>query len=411
MSKIGIVRDSISVNKPVKLENINKILTTVNKIQIHYTAGNFGSPNNSEVVILLVNPNTQAYTAAYIRERVLRWIGDGLASASALVLNDYLGEMVPTQVGVIGTQYTGQIIAAIDSAAACAATPNIDVAVDTNNAAPLIGTGIYLRSGNTPTGPVAAGNYALLLGSVQYFITVNSVSNISFVEICPLLLDFVYNLKNLTNPVTLPNPDAISFCMSGNNPGAPGTTSYNNFYNFTTPNTNTSPGMPDACNIFGQPNPEQITGNRNGMWPVGVINNATTNVPNFANEDVAFGVKLNDSNVANFQNAQLYISFDLNAKAGVVADATFVPFQIGYGQNPLFAGSPGGGVPGLGDGTTFFSPGNTDANTMEFLWSSSVFLPAGQSLVGSANFTTGAFCNWSKSQGLIQFVEESNCPQ
>tara|TARA_R100000005_G_scaffold92966_2_gene67441 strand:+ start:1159 stop:2400 length:1242 start_codon:yes stop_codon:yes gene_type:complete len=413
MSKIGIVRDgAIEVDKPVKIEFINRLTTTQNQIKIHYTAGLFSGNNNSELVILLSNPDINTYTAEYIRQRVLRWISDGLASSSVLTLNDYLGDLVVTQVGVVATQTTGQIIAAADSAAACAATPNIEVAIDTNNAAPLVGTGIYQVSSapqSQPLEPVAAGSYALLIGVTQYFITVNDFSAISSVEVCPLLLDFVYNLRNLTNPVTLPNDDAISFAMRNNTPFLPGTTSYANYYSYQ-PGT-AEPGVFDACNVFNAPNPQQITGNQNAMWPVGIINNATTNVPNFANEDVAFGLQLADSNVADFNNAQLFISFDLNANGGVVADATFVPFQIAFGDW-TFAGSPTGGIPGLGDGTIFFSPGNTDPNLGGFdLFTGAVYLPAGQSLVGSANFTNGAFCAFNVNQGNINFVQEPNCPQ
>ena len=201
MSKIGIVRDgAIGVDKPIKIESINRLSITQNQIKIHYTAGIFGGNNNSEVVILLSNPDINTYTAAYIRQRVLRWISDGLASNSVLTLNDYLGDLVVTQVAIVGTQTLGQIIAAADSTAACAATPNIDVAIDTNNAAPLVGTRIYKVSSapfSQPLEPVAAGNYALLISSTQYFITVNAFSAISSVEVCPLVLDFVYNLRNL----------------------------------------------------------------------------------------------------------------------------------------------------------------------------------------------------------------------
>lgn len=403
MSKIGIVRDSISVNKPVKLEYINKITVTVNKIQIHYTAGNFNSPNNSEVVILLVNPDASSYTAAYIRERVLKWISDGLASTSALILNDYLGKIVPTQVGVVGNQTTGQIISAVDSAAACAATPNIAVAVDTSsNAAPLVGTGIYLTNGLIPTGPVAAGNYALLLGSTQYFITVNNVSNISFIEICPLLLDFVYNLRNLTRTITEPNPDAISFSIRGFVPTSG--QNYETFYGIQGLTSNPSPGQACSNNTSG------IYQSGNSMWPVGTVNNALFNAPNFANEDVAFGLQLNNSNVADFSSAQLYISFDLNANAGVVADATFVPFVLPFGQNPVFPASPGGGIPGLGNGTTQFDAGNTNPSfSLNDMFDGTVFLPAGQSLVGTANFTAGAFAQFDSNQGNIQGVFNNTC--
>lgn len=400
MSKIGIVRDSISVNKPVKIEYINKITTTVNKITIHYGLTSGVNNNNSEIVILLVNPDASSYTSAYIRERVLKWISDGLSSPSALILNDYLGKIVPTQVGVVGvSNAAGQIIAAVDSAAACAATPNIAVAIDTSSGAvPLVGTGIYLVNGNVPTAPVAAGNYALALGTVQYFITVNSVSNISFIAICPLLLDFVYNLRNLTSPITEPNPDAISFAIRNNLPI--GTPDYETYYGASSLQTAPSSGAACSTNLEG------IYQSGNGMWPVGIVNNATANVPNFAIEDVAFGLQLDNSNVADFNQANLFISFDLNANAGVVADATFVPFVLN-GQNPTFPASPGGGIPGFGDGTVGFS-----GNANEFIrnmFRGEIFLPAGQSLVGTANFTNGAFGILDVNSGQIQFIFNSSC--
>jgi len=412
MSKIGIIRDgSITVNKPVKIEFINRITTTVNTIKLHYTPGAFPGSNDSEVVVLLNNPNSSAYTAAYIRERVLKWIGDGLATSTVLTLNDYLGDLVVTQIGVVGSQTTGKIIAAADSAAACAATPNIDVALDfSGGGAPLVGTGIYQVSSapeSQPLAPVAAGTYALLIGITQYFITVNSVSNISSIEVCPLLLDFVYNLRDLTAPITEPDPNAISFGMRSNFPFDPGTVNYQSFY--TT--TGITDGAPfEVCGDFG-PN-TTIYGPDNFYWPVGIINNATTNVPNFAVEDVAFGLQLADKNVADFQNAQLFISFDLNANAGVVADATFVPFVIQPNANPVFQGSPGGGIPGLGDGSPIFDPANGGApgfNGLFDIFQFGVFLPAGSSLIGTANFTDGAYCDYDKTTGVINFVQDNTC--
>jgi hypothetical protein len=403
MSKIGIIRDSISVNKPVKIEYINKIETTVNKIQIFYSTGNFN--NAATVVILLVNPDVSSYTAAYIRERVLRWISDGLSSTSALVLNEYLGKIVPTQVGVIGTQTTGQIISAVDSATACVASPNITVAIDANNAAPLIGTGIYIIDGGTgsgfpgiPTEPVAAGNYALLLGLTQYFITVNSVSNISFVEVCPLALDYVFNLQNLgAGPVTNADLDGISFSLRS--------FFINNYFGYVgyTGNPNSEPPEFQGCDSAFN---ESVYGSNNAMWPIGDINNAGKDFSAF---DVSFAISLSDSNVANFQDANFYISFDLNANAGVVADATFVPFQIGFGTSPIFAESPTTGIPGLGDGTVFVTPTQTQ-NRFRDLLSGEVFVPAvGQSLIGNANFTNGSWLNVNLFTGQVSFVNNTTC--
>lgn len=413
MSKVGLIRDGSEVNKPIKIEFINRITTTVNQIKFHYMVnGSFGYNNDSELIVLLTNPNTIAYTAAYIRERVLRWINDGLGSNSILTLNDYLGDLVVTQVEVVGSQTTGQIIAAADSTAACAASPNIDVALDlSGGGAPLVGTGIYLVSPapqSLPLEPVPAGTYALSIGSSQYFITVNDVSNISSIEICPLLLDFVYNLANLTAPITEPNPDAISFALDGSLPFDPGSVTYNSLYN-PPPGSVTNVPPFELCGDFGPNN--SVYGSNNAYWPVGLINNGTTNVPNFTALDVAFGLKLNDSNVADFNQAQLFISFDLNANAGVVADATFVPFALPFGQNPVFPTSPLGGIPGFGDGTSIFDPANANASFsgIRDIFRGNLFLPAGSSLVGSANFTDGAYCDWEVSTGEIINVPDNTC--
>ena len=120
MSKIGIVRDgAISVNKPVKLEFINKVETSPTLIKLTYNVGVPSSINiDSNIVILLANPEPLTYTGELIRKIVLRWIGEGLASSSVLTLNDYLGDLVVVQVGVVGSQTTGNIIAAADSTAA-----------------------------------------------------------------------------------------------------------------------------------------------------------------------------------------------------------------------------------------------------------------------------------------------------
>ena len=204
MSKIGLVRDSVGVNKPIQLELINNIVVTTTSIQIYYQP-NSSFNNNSTVVILLENPTLAGQ--AFLRERVLKWIGEGINSSSALYLNDYLSGVIPISVGVQGQNSSGSIIAAADSAAACIASPSTLVRLNyQGGGAPPIGAGIYLADPSAtsrPFAPVAAGNYALLIGTTQYFITVNSVSNISFIEVCPLALDYVFNLQNLgAGPVT-----------------------------------------------------------------------------------------------------------------------------------------------------------------------------------------------------------------
>jgi len=399
MSKIGLVRDSVGVNKPIQLELINNIVVTTTSIQIYYQPGSSFS-NNTTVVILLENPTLVAQ--AFLRERVLKWIGEGINSSSALYLNDYLSGVIPISVGVQGTSSSGSIIAAADSAAACIASPSTLVRLNyQGGGAPPIGAGIYLADPSAttrPFGPVAAGTYALLIGSSQYFITVNSVSNISFIEVCPLALDYVFNLQNLgAGPVTGADLDGISFTartffING----------YNSYVGFTG-NPSAEPPFFQACSAA---DPRGVYGSDNGMWPIGDINNAGKDFSAF---DVSFAISLNDSNSASFTQAQLYISFDLNANAGVVADATFVPFEISFGQNPVFANSPTTGIPGLGDGTVFITPTQTNSFFQDF-FSNGLFIPAvGQSLIGTANFPNGTWVDFNPQNGIINSVQEPFC--
>ena len=398
MSKIGLVRDSVGVNKPIQLELINNIIVTTSSIQIYYYTSSFN--NNSTVVILLDNPTLVGQ--AFLRERVLKWIGEGINSSSALYLNDYLSGVIPISVGVQGQLSGGSIIAAADSAAACVASPSTLVRLNyQGSGVPPIGAGIYLVDPSATSrlsGPVAAGTYALLVGSTQYFITVNTVSNISFVEVCPLALDYVFNLQNLgAGPVTSADLDGISFCnrsfiING----------YNSYVGFTG-STESEPPPFFACNSTNNAN---IYGPTNAMWPIGDINNAAKDFSAF---DVSFGIELFDSNTASFNQAQLYISFDLNANAGVVADATFVPFQIGFGQSQLFAGSPTTGIPGLGDGTIFITPTQTNNSFDQFFTGRAFISAVGQSLIGTADFTSGTYVSWDSNSGTINNTDDPNC--
>ena len=402
MSKIGLVRDSVGVNKPIQLELINNIVVSGSSIQIYYQPGSSFSNNTTVVILLDSGISSTRSQQIYTRQRVLKWIGEGINSSSALYLNDYLSGVTPISVGVQGQSSSGSIIAAADSAAACIASPSTLVRLNyQGGGAPPIGAGIYLADPSAtsiPFGPVAAGNYALLIGSTQYFITVNSVSNISFIEVCPLALDYVFNLQNLgAGPVTGADLDGISFTartffING----------YNSYVGFTG-NPSAEPPFFQGCDSADT---RSVYGSTNGMWPIGDINNAGKDFSAF---DVSFAISLNNSNSASFNQAQLYISFDLNANAGVVADATFVPFGIAFGGNPAFAGSPTTGIPGLGDGTIFITPTQTN-NEFDTFWNGQLFIPAvGQSLIGTANFPNGTWVSYSTNSGVINNVQEPFC--
>jgi len=402
MSKIGIVEVG-GLKKPIQLQGINLVQFNFNSIGIAYGYNNATFQwGNQFVFIQFTNPGNEA-TQAFIKQQFYKWLSEGLTASSPSVLNEYLPQVTITDVGVRGSIVTGNIVAAADLTTACAANPSTLVALDyAGGTIPPVGTYIYdpSKNGNGLPGPIDAGSYALSYGGQQFFITVNSSSLISSLEICPLVLDFVYNLQNLgAGPVFNANMDGISF--STRNFFPPGT-SYGSYYGVS--GLESEPFFIDACNIA---NNAQIYGSNNAMWPVGLLNNATANQPDFSGLDVAFGLSLADSNVANFDSAQLYISFDYNA-AGA-ANASFQPFILDVGQNPAFPNSPGGGIPGFGDGTTSFTPGG-DPNFFPEIFSQNVYLPAGNSLVGTASFTNGAYCQWDKNNGRISSVDDSNCP-
>ena len=403
MSKsIGIV-EVAGLKKPIQLEGINVVQFNSNNIGIAYGASNTTFQwGNQYVFIQFTNPGNQA-SQAFIKKQFYKWLSEGLTASSPSVLNEYIPQITITDVGVRGSIATGNIVAAADLNTACAANPNTLVALDyAGGTIPPVGTYIYdpNKNGNGLPGPIDAGSYALLYNSQQFFITVNSSSLISSIEICPLILDFVYNLQNLgAGPVFNANMDSISF---GVDDFFPIGNDYASYYGVQ--GLDAQPSSFSACDLT---NNNQIYGSNNSMWPVGILNNATSNKPDFANLDVAFGLSLADSDVADFEQAQLYISFDYNT-AGA-ANASFQPFILDFGQNPMFPASPGGGIPGFGDGTTNFSPGG-DSNFFPEIFAQKVYLPAGNSLVGTASFTSGAYCEWDKNQGTIDFVENNNCP-
>ncbi len=402
MSKIGIV-EVAGLKKPIQLQGINVVQVSDNSIGIAYGASNTNLTwGSSYVFVQFINPGNEV-SQAFIKQQFYKWLSEGLTSVSVLVLNEYIPQITITDVGVRGNFNNGSIVAAADLNTACAANPNTAVGLDySGSTIPPVGTYIYdpNKNGSGLPGPIDAGNYALAFNNQQFFITVNSSSLISAIEICPLLLDFVYNLQNLgAGPVSNGDLDSISFTIRANEPSP---ISYNQYYGVS--GLDAQPPSFFACNLADN---KQIYGSDNAMWPVGILNNATSNQVDFSSLDIAFGLALNDSNVADFNNAQLYISFDYNT-AGA-ANASFQPFLFNFGQNPMFPASPGGGIPGFGDGTTEFSAGSNGSRFFD-QFSDFVYFPPGNSLIGSASFTNGAYCFWDSIQGTVQFTQDSNCP-
>lgn len=406
MSKIGLVEVS-GIKKPIKLEGINTVQVNFNSIGIQYTASSSGNQQwgSSSVFIQFKTPQDEM-PQDFIRSQFHKWLSDGLVIPSPPLLNEYLPQIEITDVGIKGNITTGRIQDSKDLESACLATPTTEVALDfTGGNTPLIGTYIFnpSKNGLGLPGPIDRGTYALELNTVKYFIKVNSSSLISFIEICPTLLDFIYNLKELGNelPIKEKNKNAISFAISDRNIPL-GPNQYSQYYEFPE-GTETAPNGPNACAGL---HPERIFGDLNGMWPVGTLNNANENKPDFNISDVSFALKLADSNVSDMRNAEIFISFNYNS-AGV--GASWIPFTPGEsGMIPVFPGSPGGGIPGFGDGTSNFVEGGS------FFYFSrrfegKVYFPPGESLIGSASFSQGGFWYFDSRRGTTVFPDTVPC--
>ena len=113
MSKIGIVNVA-GLNKPIQLRGINVVQVSDNSIGIAYGSGNTNYQwSNQYVFIQFTNPGNEV-NQAFIKQQFYKWLSEGLTSASALVLNEYLPQITITDVGVRGSVTTGSIIAAAD---------------------------------------------------------------------------------------------------------------------------------------------------------------------------------------------------------------------------------------------------------------------------------------------------------
>lgn len=401
MSKVGLIIDGAGVAKPIQLEEIYHVGVDINQITVNYNTS-FTGTNQSSYIIQFVNSDPFGNTIEFLRERFLDFIKQGLVSKTTVYLNDFIQTVIFTDVGQRQSTTTGQIISATDLTTACEATPNVSVMLDRTGAgSPLVGTSISLASGNNPTGPVSAGTYALDYSSTQYFITVNSVSVISAIEVCPIQLDYVFNLQNLgAGPVTSSDLDGLSGGWSLTTTDRNTLYSYYNIPSSPTPISN--PSSSDACGTGDR----RTYGNLNVTWPVGIINNGNLDFSNF---DVAIGIKLLDSNVSSWNGASVFISFDFNANGGVIADSTFTPLAIS--RSTPIPGSPTGGIPGWGDGTiSVVANAFAGTDTLYNYFFQEIFLPpVGQSLIGSANFTDGSIVYFNRNGGYIAATFNNNC--
>lgn len=409
MSKIGLVEVS-GIKKPIKLEGINTVQVNFNSIGIQYSASSSGNQQwGSSSVFIQFRTPLDEMPQDFIRSQFHKWLSDGLVLPSPPSLNEYLPQIEITDVGIKGDITTGKIQAAGDLESACLATPTTEIALDfTGGGTPLIGTYVFnpSKNGNGLPGPVDPGTYALEMGIIKYFITVNKSSLISFIEICPTLLDFIYSLKDLGSGlgrIEEGNPNAISFSIADRNIREPVFGEKAAEYYGYPEGTELEPRGSNACAGL---HPERIFGDLNGMWPVGTLNNATENKPDFNLSDVTFALKLADPNVSSMQDAEIFISFNYNSAGN---EASWIPFTPGTNSLvPAFPTSPKGGVPGFGNGATDFVEGG-DALQFSRRWRGTVYFPPGDSLIGSASFSQGGFWYFDSRQGKTIFPDTVPC--
>ena len=102
MSKIGIVNVA-GLNKPIQLRGINVVQVSDNSIGIAYGSGNTNYQwSNQYVFIQFTNPGNEV-SQSFIKQQFYKWLAEGLTSASALLLNEYLPQITITDVGVRGS--------------------------------------------------------------------------------------------------------------------------------------------------------------------------------------------------------------------------------------------------------------------------------------------------------------------
>lgn len=360
----GYVEDTAGITKPINLDDIKIINVTSDSITIRYNLT--GTANIiDQLAFYIVFDNPYNMSTVDIESQLYSWLKNALVSSSPLKtsLNKALPQLEITTAGLINASgyENGTFLAAADIDAACASSPTTACIVEIKTGAPPVGTLVLEYNSNADLDPIADGDYALEISSTKYFINLNG-SRITSIVVCPLLLDFIWD----------PNTQASGVVNDANYISFAARSDLYNYYGGT--------GSYDGTNNMQSCSANLKTFN-DMTWPSGLVINGDLQAADGLGQLPVFAAVLSDSNVANWNSAQLYVSQDYYLDP---ASATWTPFNQDFWSQGFF---------GFGNGSTPPAPGgfNYSANNIilyNFGSQGMVFLPGGTSLVGSATFSS-----------------------
>jgi hypothetical protein len=360
----GYVEDTAGITKPINLDDIKIINVTSDSITIRYNLT--GTVNIiDELAFYIVFDNPYNMSTVDIESQLYSWLKNALVSSSPLKtsLNKALPQLEITTAGLINASgyQNGTFLAAADIDAACASSPTTACIVEIKTGAPPVGTLVLEYNSNADLDPIADGDYALEISSTKYFINLNG-SRITSIVVCPLLLDFIWD----------PNTQASGVVNDANYISFAARSDLYNYYGGT--------GSYDGTQSMQSCSANLKTFN-DMTWPSGLVINGDLQAADGLGQLPVFAAVLSDSNVANWNSAQLYVSQDYYLDP---ASATWTPFNQDFWSQGFF---------GFGNGSTPPAPGgfNYSANNIilyNFGSQGMVFLPGGTSLVGSATFSS-----------------------
>jgi hypothetical protein len=360
----GYVEDTAGITKPINLDDIKIINVTSDSITIRYNLT--GTANIiDQLAFYIVFDNPYNMSTVDIESQLYSWLKNALVSSSPLKtsLNKALPQLEITTAGLINASgyENGTFLAAADIDAACASSPTTACIVEIKTGAPPVGTLVLEYNSNADLDPIADGDYALEISSTKYFINLNG-SRITSIVVCPLLLDFIWD----------PNTQASGVVNDANYISFAARSDLYNYYGGT--------GSYDGTQSMQSCSANLKTFN-DMTWPSGLVINGDLQAADGLGQLPVFAAVLSDSNVANWNSAQLYVSQDYYLDP---ASATWTPFNQDFWSQGFF---------GFGNGSTPPAPGgfNYSANNIilyNFGSQGMVFLPGGTSLVGSATFSS-----------------------
>lgn len=359
----GYVKDTAGITKPINLDDIKIINVTSDSITIRYNiTGTANIIGQSAFFIGFDNPYNMS--TVDIESQFYSWLKNSLVSSSPLKtsLNKALPQLEIATAGLISyaSNTFGTFLAAADIDAACASNPTTACIVEVAEGAPPVGTLVLEYKSNADLDPIADGDYALEISGTKYFVTLKG-SRITSIVVCPLLLDFIWD----------PNTQASGVVNDANYISLAARSDLYNYYGGT--------GSYDGTQSMQSCSANLKTVN-DMTWPSGLIFNGDLEAADGLGQLPAFAAVLANSNVANWNSAQLYVSQDYYLDP---ASATWTPFNQDFWSQGFF---------GFGNGSTPPAPGgfNYPANNIILYNMGSqgtVFLPGGTSLVGSATFS------------------------